>query len=302
MRKFGFFVAVLAVGLFWGCTSAPSASAPRYREFASEYTRETDFRWERINGGVIITSYVGINRNVRIPPRISGMPVVGIGNEAFAYCGVSWVRRFQLSSITIPDSVTHIGDSAFENNWLPDITLPANLVLIGQRAFWGNNLTSITIPDSVTTVGDNAFSRNFHLTKVIMPEALQSVLDVSIFGPFAGTEFAHQELREAQQDRLAELYQQAGNNWGNLANTSWRHRGRGWQVHTQRVGEIETTFTFGDGTFIRHGADGNISTTGTFRVLENMLIFLNSFGVYQEAAIEGYALWLGVWGIYRRTV
>jgi len=339
MRKFEFLVVFLPL-LFLGCASAPSAPSPRY----NEYTREADFRWLEIDDEVTIILYVGFDRDVRIPPKISGMPVVRIGNGAFAW-DVFRAIRFELSSVAIPDSVTEIGNSAFENNRLSSVVLPANLASIGQGAFSGNELicviipdsitsigssafsnnrlTSITIPDSVesigerafynnrlrsvsigdgvTTIGNNAFSGNFDLVAVVMPEAIRSVLDTSGFGAFAGTRFAHEELREAQQERLARLYQQAGNNLGNLANTSWRYRRRGWQTRTQSVGEIETTFTFGDGTFIRHREDGTIGTTGTFRVIENMLVFLNSFGVYQEAIIERYTLRLGIRGTYRRT-
>ena len=65
-----------------------------------------------------------------------------------------------LTSITIPNSVTSIGDSAF---WfcrdLTSITIPDSVTSIGSSAFeYCTSLTNITIPDSVTSIGKSAFN------------------------------------------------------------------------------------------------------------------------------------------------
>ena len=75
-----------------------------------------------------------------------------IRKDAFS-CG-------SLSSITLPDSLTHIGDLAFKfcKN-LTSINLPDGLTHIGDLAFYGcDSLTSINLPDSLTDVGGGAFS------------------------------------------------------------------------------------------------------------------------------------------------
>lgn len=59
-----------------------------------------------------------------------------------------------MESITIPDSVTSIGDNSF----------------IGCDA-----LTSIIIPDSVTAIGDSTFSYCKSLTAVTLPASLTSI-------------------------------------------------------------------------------------------------------------------------------
>jgi len=121
-----------------------------------------DFQWSRRANGVIITGYSGIAMNVQIPAQIQGIPVVGIGYSAF--------REKQLTSVTIPNSVTHIGDGAFWGNQLTNVTIPDSVIHIGYWAFVDNQLTSVTIPDSVLYVGDGAFFGNL-LTSITIGRA-----------------------------------------------------------------------------------------------------------------------------------
>ena len=64
-----------------------------------------------------------------------------------------------LTSITIPDSVTSIGRSAFNGcTALTSVTVPDGVTSIGDGAFSGcTALTSVTIHDSVTSIGNWAF-------------------------------------------------------------------------------------------------------------------------------------------------
>ncbi len=68
--------------------------------------------------------------------------------------------RKDLTSVTIPDSVTTIEFSAFSDNQLTSVTIPDSVTTIGYAAFSDNQLTSVTIPNSVTTIESGAFNYN----------------------------------------------------------------------------------------------------------------------------------------------
>ena len=94
--------------------------------------------------------------NVIIPEAIvyggKRYPVVSIGNEAFYNCT-------DLTSVTIPNSVTSIGNNAFRGcSSLTSVAIPNSVTSMGSEAFSGcGSLTSITIPSSVTNIGECAF-------------------------------------------------------------------------------------------------------------------------------------------------
>ena len=72
------------------------------------------------------------------------------------------------ASITIPNSVTSIGDSAFEVcTSLKSITIPEKVTSIGEGAFYHcTSLTSIEIPASVESIGQEAFYYCTNITDV----------------------------------------------------------------------------------------------------------------------------------------
>jgi hypothetical protein len=93
-----------------------------------------------------------------------------IGRYAFFSCS-------ELTSITIPCSVTTIGKGAFSKcSALTSITIPDGVTTIDEDAFSGcSALTSITIPDSVTSIGSSAFSGCSELTSITFPRSVKKV-------------------------------------------------------------------------------------------------------------------------------
>jgi hypothetical protein len=124
--------------------------------YGQQYNRARDFRVERTEDrrSVIITEYRGRSTDVNIPPQIGRRPVVAIGNTAFV--------GKNLTSVTIPDSVTSIGGGAFSGNPLTDITIPDSVARIHRRAFEGvRNLTRISIGANVEFLGIEEIAFNF---------------------------------------------------------------------------------------------------------------------------------------------
>ena len=74
-------------------------------------------------------------------------------------------------SVTIPESVTEIENSAFYNcDTLSNVTFESGsqLASIGGSAFSSTGLTSIIIPASVTSIGNRAFSSCSSLSSVVL--------------------------------------------------------------------------------------------------------------------------------------
>lgn len=62
-----------------------------------------------------------------------------------------------LSAVSIPSTVTAIGENAFQLTPLTSVTIPEGVTSIGNYAFEGCKLTEISLPSSLTSVGIRAF-------------------------------------------------------------------------------------------------------------------------------------------------
>ena len=79
----------------------------------------------------------------------------------------------QLDELQYFTGLTAIGDSAFFNcKNLTSVTLPESVTSIGVRAFCScsNSLTTIAIPSSVTSIGNYAFQNCYKLSSIVIPE------------------------------------------------------------------------------------------------------------------------------------
>lgn len=81
------------------------------------------------------------------------------------------------TSFSIPNTVTKIGDMAFEGCSLTSVKIPNTVKSIGRSAFNASKLTSINIPNSVKNIGAVAFSFCENLSTVTIPSSVTSIGD-----------------------------------------------------------------------------------------------------------------------------
>ena len=109
--------------------------------------------------GRIISLNNAFSRKIISHTYENGQGVI-ITNEAIKEIVESCFQgRIELTSITIPDSVTLIEGSAFRGcSSLTSITIPDGVTSIGDYAFAGcSSLTSVTIGNGITSIGEGVF-------------------------------------------------------------------------------------------------------------------------------------------------
>ena len=124
-----------------------------------------------------VTSVIGFFMAKNLKTVSIPSTVTEIGNSAFNGCT-------SLEFADIPNSVTTIGESAFNGTSIHSVNLPSGITEISSNAFYNcTSLTSITIPDSVTSIGAYAFGWCSNLERVVVPDSVQYFADG--FPPFS---------------------------------------------------------------------------------------------------------------------
>ena len=111
-----------------------------------------------------LVAYLG---GVAEPYAIHGS-VTSIDDYAFCLC--------KLANITIPNSVTNIGNGAFDDcRSLTSATIPSSVTAIGSYAFFGcRSLTAVSIGRRVISIGSDAFAQCKSLSAITV-DALNPV-------------------------------------------------------------------------------------------------------------------------------
>ncbi len=116
-----------------------------------------DFKYTILTGTDVSVAAISddISGNITIPSQVESdgttYTVKEIKKQGFEYC-------FNLTSVTIPNTVTTINESAFyECSGITSINLGSGVETIKSTAFYRTGIISLTIPSSVTTIEGSAF-------------------------------------------------------------------------------------------------------------------------------------------------
>jgi hypothetical protein len=125
------------------------------------------------NGGATITASTATGA-VTIPSVLGGYAVKTVGNN---WPPIFGIPNTSVTSVVIPNSVTSIGDYAFQGcGSLASITIPNSVTSIESYAFTDcTSLTTITIPNSVTSIERYAFAGCTGLTTITIPNSVTSI-------------------------------------------------------------------------------------------------------------------------------
>ena len=127
------------------------------------------------DGAAIIVGSVNLRGKLEIPSEVDGYPVIAIAERAFD--GVPL-----LTNVTIPAGIRSIGDRAFYDAQLESLTLPEGVSSIGAEAFaYSDRMASVTLPESLYDLGSRAFMGCSKLTRIDLPNGIGKIGD----NPFA---------------------------------------------------------------------------------------------------------------------
>ena len=122
----------------------------------------TTYRVTYISGGAFYECD-GIT-SVTIPDGVTG-----IGQRAFKLCSA-------LTTVTIPDGMTSIGGYAFDSCIaLSSVTIPESVTSIGEYAFNSCSFTEVNIPGNITVIKEGVFRNCGKLTKISIPGKVTAI-------------------------------------------------------------------------------------------------------------------------------
>ena len=182
--------------------SAVTAFAADTSSSTEQEIRVGDYKYAyKVNAdGATITDFLGpvdsANNgpyDIDIPEKLDGYTVTGLGKDSFSiddlYSPLYEIHHTKIHSVTIPQSVTSIGDSAFAGcHNLVSLTINDAATSIGRRAFAECPLTTtLELGENITTIGNSAFYDCRGLKNVTIPQSVTSIGD-SAFGECSSLE------------------------------------------------------------------------------------------------------------------
>ncbi len=155
-----------------------------------------DFTYEVSNNEVTITDFPETySGSLIIPSTLGGLPVTKIGYHAFFACK-------DITSVTIPDTVTYIEETAFatysdekmslEKVYITNLSAWCNIEFEKSNAnplSWGAELylnnepvINLSIPNDVTKISNYAFYKVKGIESITIPDSVEAIGEYAFYG------------------------------------------------------------------------------------------------------------------------
>ena len=176
MRKTKYLIMILFVGIVLLFIPNISNAATEYTYSDTEQGIEWSYQLDSNNNVIeLYCKTTGKIGAVTIPSTIDGKTVISLleGSSikgAFKDCA-------GITNITIPNTITTIGNYAFYNcTGLKSLTLPDSVTKIGRSSFYGcSGVTSIDFSNHITSIDEYAFYGCTGLKSLVIPDSITTI-------------------------------------------------------------------------------------------------------------------------------
>ena len=200
----------LSEDFFIGTQSAEIALAlsDGNNEITSEYIPISPYHpyneiwYTSANGEIITPNSTNFGANIVSNTYQNGKGIIRCDGAVTTIGGNAFSDKYRtLLSVILPPSVTTIGNKAFSNCYGLSIVIPKNVTSFGSNPFERcggvvtvncnipsldtsifTDFTEAIVGAGVTAIGDNAFYGNQKITKISLPNSLNSIGDEAFYG------------------------------------------------------------------------------------------------------------------------
>ena len=136
---------------------------------------EYDYKINTADGTATITKFRAPDDHgsydITIPTAFGRFPVTAIGDDAFSNC-------HSLTTLSLGENIKTIGSHAFYDctQITGSVTIPQSVTSIGNEAFrWCSGIDSLTINNAATSIGEWAFASCFGIKTLSLGEKIKTI-------------------------------------------------------------------------------------------------------------------------------